>query len=418
MNRNHRLKRALSILKRRWFLIGMLGVILFAQTTPPVKADSFFGAARPYYFSIAGWGVQNALKKTQHQLFAMGPVAAASSTDRLDTVREYFRLSARATEIRRQLEVYQIQGPSSGVTDVTLLKQELAQTDEKRASTRDHVEMVIEQQIAEVVRREAIDLQWPFPRFSIFFPPVDFKLTPLPKVLIISPRDRIQIKDSMLIKAPQTAEEMDQIEGKQEKLGYSALVDNIGGVATYPAMVTDSANLEFTVMTAAHEWTHHYLFFRPLGRTYGSDYTMLTLNESAADVIGGEIADAVLKEYGIVRQKAGARKAAPQESGFNFNKEMRQIRLTVDDYLAKGEIEKAESYMEERRQFLASHGYLIRKLNQAYFAFHGSYSASPSSSSPIAGQLKEVRQKYATLGVFSRAISGVSSYEEFKSLLY
>jgi hypothetical protein len=142
---------------------------------------------------------------------------------------------------------------------------------------------------------------------------------------------------------------------------------------------------------------------------------MTNLNESAADVVSEEIADKVLQIYGI---KRGKKKDVADEKGFSFNKEMRQIRLTVDELLASGEVEKAEQFMEERRQFLVSQGYHIRKLNQAYFAFHGSYAESPASSSPIPGELKTLRQRYASLAEFVRAISGVTSYEEFKALLH
>jgi hypothetical protein len=38
-----------------------------------------------------------------------------------------------------------------------------------------------------------------------------------------------------------------------------------------------------------------------------------------------------------------------------------------------GKVELAEEFMEERRQFFWKKGYHIRKLNQAYFAFHGAY---------------------------------------------
>ena len=102
---------------------------------------------------------------------------------------------------------------------------------------------------------------------------------------------------------------------------------------------------------------------------------------------------------------------------FDFNKEMREIRLTVDDYLSQGEVEEAERFMEEKRQFLADNGYYIRKLNQAYFAFHGSYADSPTSVSPIGGELEKLREDSPSLGNFIKTVSGISSYEELKRML-
>jgi hypothetical protein len=85
--------------------------------------------------------------------------------------------------------------------------------------------------------------------------------------------------------------------------------------------------------------------------------------------------------------------------------------------LAGEETEKAERYMEERRQFLADNGYYIRKLNQAYFAFHGTYADTPTSVSPIGGQLEELRERSPSLGDFVTTASGISSYEELLEML-
>ena len=73
--------------------------------------------------------------------------------------------------------------------------------------------------------------------------------------------------------------------------------------------------------------------------------------------------------------------------------------------------------MEDRRLFLADHGHYIRKLNQAYFAFHGNYADSPASISPIHQQLTTLRDDSSSLGDFVRRVAQVSSYEEFLELL-
>ena len=96
---------------------------------------------------------------------------------------------------------------------------------------------------------------------------------------------------------------------------------------------------------------------------------------------------------------------------------MRETRQRTDDLLRSGEIVAAEGYMEQRRAELNTHGYRVRKINQAYFAFHGSYGESPSSVSPIARQLFELRTLSADVGEFVRSVRGVSSYEQFKQAL-
>ena len=69
--------------------------------------------------------------------------------------------------------------------------------------------------------------------------------------------------------------------------------------------------------------------------------------------------------------------------------------------------------MEERRVVFEENGFHIRKLNQAYFAFHGTYAESPTSVSPIGDQLHEMYELVPDLGDFIDIVSGMSSYDEF-----
>ena len=56
-------------------------------------------------------------------------------------------------------------------------------------------------------------------------------------------------------------------------------------------------------------------------------------------------------------------------------------------------------------------------INQAYFAFHGTYAESPASVSPIAGQLHDLRQRTATLGDFIRTVARFDTYDAFLAYL-
>jgi hypothetical protein len=96
---------------------------------------------------------------------------------------------------------------------------------------------------------------------------------------------------------------------------------------------------------------------------------------------------------------------------------MRDIRTSVEEYLRRGEIDEAEEFMRGKQKFLASKGYFIRKLNQAYFAFYGTYADSPASISPLGGELAQLREQSASLGEFIRVVAKISSYEGLKSLL-
>ena len=151
---------------------------------------------------------------------------------------------------------------------------------------------------------------------------------------------------------------------------------------------------------------------------------MQVLNETIADVAGREIGDRAyqilggtveqrpdmrLEDFGSVDDESEPEAAA----GFDFNTEMRKTRLRVDELLSEGLVDEAEAYMEERRRHFLANGFQIRKLNQAYFAFHGTYADSPASVNPIGGQLGKMRSLIPDLGTFIGTVSGFSSYGEF-----
>ena len=92
---------------------------------------------------------------------------------------------------------------------------------------------------------------------------------------------------------------------------------------------------------------------------------------------------------------------------------MRTTRLRVDELLEQGLVEQAEDYMEERRLMFMDNGYFLRKLNQAYFAFHGTYATGPASVSPIGDQVTDLRRRSESLGNFIRTMSEFGSYQEF-----
>jgi hypothetical protein len=96
---------------------------------------------------------------------------------------------------------------------------------------------------------------------------------------------------------------------------------------------------------------------------------------------------------------------------------MQQTRLRVDELLEQGDIEQAEAYMEERRLIFVEHGHNIRKLNQAYFAFHGTYADSPASVSPIHQQLTDLRQASGSLANFIHTVAALSTYDELLTIL-
>lgn len=383
----------------RLFLLFIVLLPLSWEASSPYKADSFDGIAQPYRFSILGWESRVLFNQLVYQIKGIFRSPGVSPEEQLKLVTEYFRLGEEISRLEGQVSRAMIAPGTESMGDI---EARLKALQGERVGYADQVEAILERQIRSVLAEEDIS----------FFPPVDFKFSALPNIFVISPRNKIELLETALLVPNLKVGEVKKVEGSAEKLDYSALVEGVGGVATYPSLVPETSPLKQTLVDAAHEWLHHYLFFQPLGRRYGSSYQMTTINETVASLAGKEIGLRVYRRYydGDVPQEQVAK-------GSPFDSEMRQIRLAVEKYLVEGKIEEAERFMEESRRALARKGYYIRKLNQAYFAFHGSYADTPASISPVGEMLKNLREGSPSLGEFLRKVSGITSYADLEKLV-
>jgi hypothetical protein len=89
----------------------------------------------------------------------------------------------------------------------------------------------------------------------------------------------------------------------------------------------------------------------------------------------------------------------------------------VDRFLAFGLVREAEQYMEIRRLLFRENGYPIRKLNQGYFAFHGSYGTGAAASSPIGPKLERLRSLTSDVRTFLETVRGFTSAEDLDKTL-
>jgi len=368
----------------------------------------------PYRFSIAKWESVAIPREVKRWIFD----SYKKSDDDVHIVTEYFSSVERIKTLKSEIQAVNA-GNRQG--DSASLEAELNSLQEQRMALEGTVEKIIERQIKETLAQQGIfNPIDKYIRLEVGFPPVNFELEKPPCSLVISPRDRIETMREILLLPNLSLKEIEGIEAKVDKLGVSSLVVELGGCATYPTFVTNEASLRFTIDTATEEWVHQYLVFKPLGFLYLLDltgvsrnYEIATINETLASMCSKEIGSILCEKY-----YSGYENDANQtESGFDYNREMREIRRTVDKYLAQGEIEQAEEFMERKRQYLASKGYYIRKLNQAYFAFHGAYADSPTSISPIGLELKELRSQSASLKDFLNTTAAMTSRQNLIDVL-
>ena len=406
------------LLKPAWaflLLAALFYLALFIPSSPQARDDIGI-VIHGHDHDLVGWEVRNFFDKWLSRgasIFSDDPTEEETIAD----VREYARLTG---------EIGRIDG---AINRAVTLGEPVSRLEEERTGLllrRDRlearVEEFIEAQISGILAEEGLSWRINFlDADGYLFPPVDFKYEDSPPVLVISPRERIELESTRLLTPGLGVEERQDIEEEVEVLDddYSALVVNTGGVATFPAVVGASPNLQYTLRTVAHEWVHHYLIFYPLGRNYWTSGEMVSINETVANIAGDEIGNAVYARYYVDKQPppptpapASTPAPTPDPPVFSFNREMRETRLKADRLLEEGKIEEAEAYMEERRMLFAENGYFLRKLNQAYFAFHGSYADRPTSVSPIGGQVRQIRERSASLKEFIETMARVSSHED------
>jgi hypothetical protein len=293
------------------------------------------------------------------------------------------------------------------------------------AAMQQKVETIIGLQIRAVLRQNGIIN--PFDSiFGVSFPPIAFKLAEPPHLLVISPRNQIdRIKDILLLQNLTDAQ-MNNIENQVEASGYSALVVELGGLGvTYPTFVNANESLQSIIDAATEEWTHQYLAFKPLGFRYVLDLLgisrsqdIITMNESLAGIISSEIGQQVYDKYYASYFPAAVNPpaATPSAPAFDFNAAMRQTRQNVDADLAAGQIDQAEQYMDEQRDYLQTQGYYIRKLNQAYFAFYGTYADTPAYTDPIGTAIQDIRNQSPSLKDFLNTMDHVTSVSQLNKL--
>ena len=266
-------------------------------------------------------------------------------------------------------------------------------------------------------------------------PNVWYHSTPLPMALIVSPRDRIEQTANISVNTDLTVDEQVNLEDDVSKgLNVSSLVVQIGGVGVYPTMVARTTNVNWLLSTIAHEWIHNYLTLRPLGLLYSETPELRTMNETTASIAGDEIGAIVIEKFYPELKPAASfpnlslvslsfDRPDPEtlvRPPFDFRAQMHETRINADALLAAGKIEEAEAYMEARRQIFLQNGYLLRKINQAYFAFHGAYADVPGGAAgedPVGPAVRALRAQSASLKDFINTMAWMWSFEQLQETI-
>ncbi|MEE9216241.1 MAG: hypothetical protein V3U32_02295 [Anaerolineales bacterium] len=387
------------------------------------RRDQVQRFTRQLEFDYLSWTARALGKKLSQ--FGLGASAFLSEEDRNQVVMDYLELVREAGRLSGELASV-LSDPNLPNPELTAqpISEELQLVRKRLGDLKPLAETVLQENVAVVLEEQGLGVG------GTPFPPVAFQFSELPVALIVSPRDAIQQDANLHLDPGMNLQDQIDLESQvEDELDVSALVVGIGGLSTYPTMIQESTSIQWLAETIVHEWTHHYLAFRPLGLQYEQSPETRTINETVAGIVGREIGREVLARYypeflpdpAPEPEPSSAIGPTPEPPAFDFRAEMRETRLRVDELLAEGSIEEAEEYMETRRQIFWDHGHRdIRRINQAYFAFYGAYADSPrgeAGEDPIGEAVRAVWDQTQDPVEFLRKMAWVTTLEGVQALL-
>jgi hypothetical protein len=406
-------------------LMTLLAVSLsFSLPRPQNEQDLARRYTRDIEFDYLGWMLGAARVKAQTSAAGL-PMYLDRPTSRV-VVADYLQLTQRIVRAEEALNrIY----ADPGITDKDLasavIRDSLNLLNQSNRILAPLAESVLQNQVGDALNDAGLVL------LGQPMPAVLYRGTSVPDALIVSPRAEIRQIANISIDTDLPLEQQALLEQQVEAgLDASALVVPVGGVGVYPTMIMRTTDRRWLVSTIAHEWTHNYLQLRPLGALYDETPELRTMNETAADIVGTEIGQTVMQRFysGFSAELHPVRNLVdlpgrypdPFDSDpppFEFRAEMHSTRITVDALLASGRITDAEEYMERRRRAFIEHGYHIRRLNQAYFAFYGAYAETPggpAGADPVGPAVRALRSQSASLADFVNRISWMTSFDQLR----
>jgi hypothetical protein len=420
-----------SLLRFVWRLARVLATLSIAAlllTTSNLQTNSSTERVRAFTrnieFDYVGWTLDALGVKWSES--ALGMANYLNLDVRKKVTLDYIDLVRSIEDTERDISLFY---SDPNILNPQLASAPLAEKLARLKQRRDQIGPLAEAILQDQISAAADSLGLSLGGQSI--PPVMYHSTELPLALIVSPRSVIRQDENISLRADLDVDQRSRLEDRVDSaLDVSSLVVEIGGVGTYPTMVQQTSALDWLAQVVAHEWTHNFLTLRPLGVLYTKSPEMRVINETTASLAGEEIGRKVLQLYypELVPPPPSSSPPpgtppSPPPPVFDFRKEMHITRITVDQMLAEGKIDEAETYMENRRLIFWENGYRsIRKLNQAYFAFYGAYAdqpggASGSTEDPIGAAVRALRAQSPSLSVFLNRISWVTSYEGLQKLL-
>ena len=424
---NHRMYRTLWVFDKVISLLILAVVVTGDLPRLTAQTDQVRSYTRAIEFDYPTW-VWNAFWSKVDQSTINAPYAFERGSNK-QIVFEYLRTTDQLNQTEFQIEkIFADPNIIDKASTSAYLRAQRDQLTARQAALAPFAESILQSQVNSALAELGLTTG------GQTIPPLLYRSSPTPLALIVSPRDHIEQTTNISILPSLTLDQQIKLEDDVAKsLNVSTLIVPIGGIGVYPTMVMETTDLPWMLTVIAHEWTHNYLNLRPLGLNYSTTPELRTMNETTASISGDEVGLLVLKKYypellassptlSLLQSNIAYRPSnrLADTTPFDYRAEMNTTRVKADELLAQGKIEEAEKYMEQRRLLFWENGYLIRKLNQAFFAFHGAYADVPGGAAgedPVGPAVRALREQSDSLADFINTIGWMTSFDQLQKAI-
>ena len=211
----------------KWVLVAALGLLVLSLSSDARHFNPAQREGAPYLFNITMWELDNALSKWVFR--AKSALRTDAEAAREQDARDYIAINKEMANVRGRLRYAAAQDLHEETAKMQAL---LDDTEAEADALADGAEETIEAYISAVLVEEGLGMFG-----EVVFPPVDVRLTQPPKLLIVSPRERIDRKHDALLRPDMNLSEREAVEYRillNDNL--SALVEDIGGLGDLPGV--------------------------------------------------------------------------------------------------------------------------------------------------------------------------------------
>ena len=178
----------MGITLRKIFLFSLV-IILFLIPSSKLPLDPIEKITLDHSFSLINWEIKNIFPKWIYISKKYIQNDKTDSSETINLLQKYLTLTKEKNLYQKQLQLENLPQVQKNV-----VKNNLKITIDEMQNLKPIVEELCERAMTKTIRLNGIKT-----KLNTIFPPVDISLEPPPLILVISPRDKIQIEKSVFL---------------------------------------------------------------------------------------------------------------------------------------------------------------------------------------------------------------------------